>query len=167
MLPESKGCLTTESHDYSCKYKAVLLGVGGGGGGEGGICVGAARSWIGMWCIFKKCLPEVNIHVLIIERTYSTWYKNKCLVLSWYHILLRTAISIYHVSIFKILYHRMCKVCMTTYKAQNVWNIRTKVSQETCWSARLPYQSAHETNNSKSFNTGVFSTPVEKIGISG
>ena len=46
-------------------------------------------------------------------------------------------------------------------------NIRTKVSEETCWSARLPYQSGHETNNSKSFNTGVFLTPVKKIGISG
>ena len=56
---------------------------------------------------------------------------------------------------------------MTTNKAQNVWNIRSKVGEETCWSARLPYQSGHETNNSKSFNTGVFLTPVKKIGISG
>ena len=56
---------------------------------------------------------------------------------------------------------------MTTNEAQNVWNIRSKVSNETCWSARVPYESGHVTNNSKSFNTGVFLTPVEKIGISG
>ena len=56
---------------------------------------------------------------------------------------------------------------MTTNKAQNFRKIRTKVSKETCWSARLAYQSGHVTNNSKSFNTGVFSTPVKKIGISG
>ena len=62
---------------------------------------------------------------------------------------------------------RLCKVCMTTNKAQNFRKIRTKVSKETCWSAQLAYQSGHVTNNSKSFNTGVFSTPVKKIGISG
>ena len=55
---------------------------------------------------------------------------------------------------------------MTTNKPQNVWNIRTKVGNETCSSGRLPYESGQVTNvpnNSKTFNTGVFWTPVEKI----
>ena len=54
---------------------------------------------------------------------------------------------------------------MTTNEAQNVWNIRTKVRNETCWSGRLPYESGNVTNNS--FNTEVFLTPVEKKEISG
>ena len=56
---------------------------------------------------------------------------------------------------------------MTANKAQNFGTIRTKVSKETCWSARLAYQSGQVANNSKSFNTGVFLTAVEKKGISG
>ena len=56
---------------------------------------------------------------------------------------------------------------MTTNKAQNFRKIRAKVSEETCWSARRAYQSGHVVNNSRSFNTGVFLTPVEKIGIPG
>ena len=158
---------------YSLYYSITkwFYWVGGGEGGKLCSLKDGMRSWpcscMGMWCI-EKSLPEENIiHFLIIEWTYSSWYKNKCFVLSWYHILLRTAVSKCYVSFFKILYQQMCKVSMTTNKAQNVWNIRTKVSEETCWSARLPYQSGHETNNSKSFNTGVFLTPVKKIGISG
>ena len=143
--------------------------VGGGGGTNLCSLKDGRRSLFLHGCVmYKKNLPKVNIiHVLIIEWTYSSWYRNKCFLLSWYHILLRTAIRVYHVSIFKILYHRMSKVCMTTIKTQNFRKIRTKVSEETCWSARFPYQSGHVTNNSKSFDTGVFSTPVEKIGISG
>ena len=156
---------TTDSYDYSITKRFYL------GMGWGAKFVWALHVLELVNDVFikkKKSLPEENIiHALIIEWTYSSWYKNKCFVLSWYHILLRTAISIYHVSIFKILYHRMSKVCMTTNKAQNFRKIRTKVSKETCWSARLAYQSGHVANNSKSFNTGVFLTPVEKIGISG
>ena len=159
---------------YSFYYSITKWFYWVGGVGGGGAFVSLER-WDALLALFlhgyvmyTKRLPEENIiHVLIIEWTYSSWYKNKCFVLSWYHILLRTAVSKCYVSFFKILYHRMCKVSMTTNKAQNAWNIRSKVSEETCWSARLPYQSGHETNNSKSFNTGVFLTPVKKIGISG
>ena len=146
------GCATSESLFFFfllilwLNYKAVLLsGWGGGRGGGQNLCSlkDGMRSWpcscMGMWCI-KKSLPEENIiHVLIIEWTYSSWYKNKCFVLSWYHILSRTAISIRYVFFFKIVYYRFCKVTMTTNKEQNVWNIRTKVSNETCSSGRLPY----------------------------
>ena len=59
----------------------------------------------------------------------------------------------------------MSKVCMTTTKAQNARKIRAKVSEETCWSAWLAYQSGHVTKDS--FNTEVFLKPVEKKGISG
>ena len=123
------------------------------------------------YVMYKKSLPEENIiHVLIIEWTHSSWYKNKCFVLSWYHNLSRTAITIRYVCFFKILYYRFCKVTMTTNKVQNLWNMRTKVSNETCSSGRLPYESGqvkNVPNNSKTFNTGVFWTPVEKIWISG
>ena len=75
------------------------------------------NSWIGMWCVYKKSLPEVNIHVLMIEWTYSSWYKNKGFVDSWYHILHWAAVNICYVSFLKILFHRLCKVCMTANKA--------------------------------------------------
>ena len=157
---------TTDSYDYSITKRFYL------GMGWGAKFVWALHVLELVNDVFikkkKKSLPQENIiHALIIEWTYSSWYKNKCLVLSWYHILHWAAVNICYVSFFKILYHPICEVCMTTNKAQNFGKIRTKVSKETCWSAQLSCQSGHVVNNSQSFNTGVFLTPVEKIGISG
>ena len=85
--------------------------------------------------IFYKSLPEINvIYFLFIKWEYSSWQKHKCFVLSRYHIFHRNAISKRYVSFFKILYHLLFKVSRATNKGQNVWNVWTKVSDETCCS---------------------------------
>ena len=88
--------------------------------------------------IFYISLPEINvIYVLLVKWAYSSWQKHKCFVLSRYHIFHWTAISKRYVSFFKILYHLLFKVSRATNKEQNVWNIWTKVSGETCSSGLL------------------------------
>ena len=88
--------------------------------------------------IFYTSLPEINvIYFLLIKWAYSSWQKHKCVVLSRYHIFNRTVNSKSYVCFFKMLYHLLFKVSRATNKDQNVWNVWTKVSGETCSSGLL------------------------------
>ena len=115
-------------------------------------------------------LPEINaIYVLLIKWAYSSWQRHKCFVtvLSRYHTFHRTAISKpRYVSVFKILYHLLFKVSRATNKEQNVWNIWTKVSDETCCSWLRSSEAGKITEDPQSIRSGVFFTPLEKKRIS-
>ena len=117
----------------------------------------------------QMSLPEMNvIYVLLIKWAYSSWQKHKCFVavLSRYHIFHRSAISKRYVSFFKILCHLLFKVSRATNKGQNVWNIWTKVSDETCCSGRRSSEAGKVSWDPRPISPGVFFKPLQKIRIS-
>ena len=72
----------------------------------------------------------------------------KCSVMPGNHVYVRTSGKRRYVIFFKIAYHLSCQVRRAANKIQNVWNIRTKVSDEVCWSGRTLYKVCKETFNS-------------------
>ena len=101
-------------------------------------------------CGFYIDLHEIKIlHVFLIKWAYSLRYMYECSVMPRNHVYVRTSINRRYFFFFKIVYHFSCQVRRAANKAQNVWKILTKESDEVCLFGLI------KSSNCQFSNTGV------------
>ena len=84
-------------------------------------------------CGFYIDLHEIKIfHFFLVKWAYSLRYMYECSVMPRNHVYVRTSVNRRYFFFFKIVYHFSCQVRRAANKAQNVWKILTKVSDEVC-----------------------------------